>query len=81
MTETGKNKLRSILKNGRRGKGRSTIENLLQGLRNTRQQAIEAKCYDCTCGYADGARDCEDNSCPLYEYHPYRSLEGEYEIN
>jgi hypothetical protein len=68
-------KLHSLIKIGIRAKGLTGIEKLQRGGKLGRAEAIKAKCYDCMGGYPDGAVDCEDNSCPLYEYHPYRSLE------
>lgn len=38
----------------------------------SRRYAIEAKCYDCTGGYIDGRKDCENPKCPLYTFMPYR---------
>ncbi len=81
MPVEGRRKLTSVLKHGLKAKGRSGIERLLNDERNsnnpeiinTRNEAIHAKCFDCSSGYADGVVDCEDTGCPLYEYHPYRT--------
>jgi hypothetical protein len=61
----------SILKFGLRAKGRVELEKLSRGQKLGPTRLILAKCYDCMCGYADGVRDCEDNTCPLYPFHPY----------
>lgn len=65
-------KLESLIKHGLQAKGLQGIKKLLKGVRNTRQEAIEAKCYDCMGGYADGVVDCGDSSCPIYPYNPYK---------
>ena len=72
ITEQGRNKLLSIIENGKRAIGLKNIKNMLTGVFNHRAGAIKAKCYDCMCGYADGIIDCGDTSCPTYPYHPYR---------
>ena len=38
----------------------------------TYKQAVNAKCYDCGCGWGDGAKDCNIPTCPLYGFMPYR---------
>lgn len=38
------------------------------------KQLIRAKCKDCMCGYVDGRRDCEVETCPLYPAMPYGKL-------
>lgn len=38
------------------------------------KQLIRAKCKDCMCDYADGRRDCEVETCPLYPAMPYGKL-------
>jgi Zn-finger protein len=42
------------------------------GERLTMKEMILAKCYECMCGYHDGARDCLIPECPLYPLMPYR---------
>ena len=74
ITEQGRNKLLSIIENGKRAIGLENIKNMLTGVFNHRAGAIKAKCYDCSAGYADGIMDCSVKSCPLYPYHPYRGL-------
>lgn len=58
-------------KGGKLRKGQKNLINYLQGQRLTRNQAIQAKCYDC-----DGMGDsgvCEVERCSLYPYSPFRS--------
>lgn len=62
----------AIEKNGSFGKGRVDLLSHLNGNRITRNEAIRAKCYDCSGYHADGRVDCENNDCPLYPYMPYR---------
>lgn len=54
--------------------GKKHLRNYLQGKRIIRSQAIEAKCYDCSCYYIDGRVDCEVHTCPLYPFMPYGKL-------
>ena len=68
-----KNRGHSVLKFGIKALGRGGLEKFLQGGKITRTRAIEAKCYDCMGGYADGTRDCESHTCPLHPFHPYNS--------
>lgn len=40
----------------------------------TRKEAILANCYICN-GEEESAIDCKgEKSCPLYQYHPHRSM-------
>ncbi len=52
--------------------GRNELIAHRQGRRITRNQAIKAKCYECTGGYADGKGDCGIADCPLYNFMAYR---------
>jgi len=61
----------NILERGIRAIGRPALKRYAEGQRITRGEALKAKCYDCMGGYADGARDCGVESCPLYLYMPY----------
>ena len=61
-----------IPKNGVLAKGKRELEAHLREEKLTPLQSLLAKCYDCMCGYADGRRDCEINSCPNYSRMPYR---------
>ena len=46
--------------------------------RPTKAQCLLAHCHQCLGYYADGKADCENVSCPLYEYMPYREQEPDY---
>jgi len=60
----------TVLKS-RHHRGRRELLKHLDGKRLTPKQAILAKCFDCTGGYADGRADCEVIVCPLYQYMPF----------
>ncbi len=55
-----------IKKHGKTAKGKKELIKYLEGGRLTPKQAIQAKCFDCTCYYADGRQDCKMPSCCLY---------------
>lgn len=55
----------------RRGK-KELLQHLEGGKDLTYKQAVLAKCYDCGCGWSDGAADCNVPTCPLYGFMPYR---------
>jgi hypothetical protein len=57
---------------GIRARGQAERIKCLKGKHLTRAEAMLAHCYDCTGGYADGARDCEMETCSIYGYMPYR---------
>jgi len=61
----------NVLDSGIRAKGLLELKRFSEGQRITRGQALKAKCYDCMGGYADGVKDCQVESCPLYPYMPY----------
>ena len=52
--------------------GQNAYENFMSGGRNTRKEAMLAKCYECMGLYGEGKEDCLGKSCPLYQYYPYR---------
>jgi hypothetical protein len=55
-------------------KGKSEYLRHLEGGKPlTARQAILAKCYECNCGYDDGAEDCKIFACPLYCFMPFRA--------
>lgn len=37
----------------------------------TRKEAMLANCYQCN-GFEDSSEDCLGETCPMYQYHPYR---------
>jgi len=60
------------VRQGKKARGRRELIRFLERKRLTGKQAIEAKCFECMCGYADGKIDCRCYDCPLYPYMPYR---------
>ena len=62
-----------LKKHGKSAQGRKELLKHFNGGKLTRKQAILANCYDCTCYYADGRKDCKMSECPLYPYMPYSS--------
>lgn len=53
-------------------KGRNEFEKHLKGEKLNKSQAIQAKCYECMGGYADGKGDCKISNCPLYPWMFYK---------
>jgi hypothetical protein len=49
------------------------LERYRKGERLTRQQAILATCAACCNSYVDGLADCGIETCPLYQFMPYRT--------
>lgn len=47
----------------------------MKDLKVTFKNAILAQCHECLGYYGDGMQDCENRTCSLYSYMPYRSLE------
>ncbi len=52
-------------------KGQVEFEKFNAGERLTRKQAMLAQCYVCN-GEEDSRQDCLCESCPLYQYQPYK---------
>ena len=46
----------------------------------TRSEAILQHCWQCMGYYSDGRNDCENLSCPLYTFMPYRDREPDLSI-
>ena len=63
----------SLLAKGKEARGKKELTRHTKGEKNTLRQATLAKCYDCTCGYADGKVDCTLKLCPLYPWMPFRA--------
>ena len=63
------NELLESAKSGKGRKGKSLLIRYLSGKRLTRDQAIQAKCFDCD-GMGDSG-ECDIKSCSLYPYSPY----------
>ena len=64
--------IRDILKHGKRRRGKKDILRHLRGGRNTRSEAILAKCYDCS-AYGQ-YKDCDIVTCSLWPYHKGKEL-------
>jgi len=41
-------------------------------LKVTRKNAILLQCWECMGHYADGKQDCENRTCALYPFMPYK---------
>ena len=63
--------LASIISNGVLAQGKRQLKEHLHGKKQTRKNAMLAKCYECMGYYADGKSDCEMQECPMYPYNPY----------
>ena len=59
---------------GKKSPGRAAMARHLAGKKIGRKAAMEAKCFDCCAGYADGKQDCRCPRCPLYSWMPYREV-------
>ena len=64
-------KYENIEKHGITAQGKTELLKYLGDGKVTRKEAMLAKCYECTNGYADGKVDCGIESCPLYPYMPF----------
>lgn len=69
------------IKGGDERKARCRGENemlaLCDGKRLTQREAIYAQCFICQGYYVDGKKDCQNKTCPLYYYMPYRAGQKE----
>lgn len=65
-------KLLAIRKHGKAAIGRAELIRHYSGKKMTYRQMCLAQCYDCTGYYADGKKDCDIITCPLYHQMPYR---------
>jgi hypothetical protein len=65
-------RIADIKKLGKHFRGRRELIAHYQGKTLTRAQAMLGVCYDCLGYFSDGANDCEQPSCPLYPWMPYR---------
>ena len=57
---------------GKLAQGQKQLHKHLTGGRLSYKEAVLAKCYECTGGYADGKMDCKVPECPLYGFMPFR---------
>jgi hypothetical protein len=64
--------LQDIRKYGVSAIGKTDYKRFLASGKVTPLQGVKAKCYDCMGFYQDGKVDCEQVSCPLYPFMPYR---------
>jgi len=69
------NRLEYVIKYGRRARGKAALVCYLKGKKITRQEAIEAKCYECMGYCANGIHRCTIKECPLYKFSPYGGSE------
>lgn len=53
------------------GQGTKELKAFREGKKLTLKQSVKANCADCMGNYANGKRDCDIPSCPLYPYMPY----------
>ena len=69
------------IKGGDERKARCRGENemlaMCDGKRLTQREAIYAQCFICQGYYVDGKDDCQNKTCPLYYYMPYRAGQKE----
>jgi hypothetical protein len=59
-------------KSGPLRKGRRWLIKYLEGGKISRTQAVQAHCYDCS-GMGEHSK-CEQESCALYPYSPYKTV-------
>ena len=56
--------------------GKLSYEKWKKGIRLTKQQQINANCYECN-GFEQGGEDCKGKShCPLYPWSPSAKRRG-----
>ncbi|GAA5262362.1 hypothetical protein KTGMC3_P1077 [Methanocalculus sp. MC3] len=67
------------IERGPRRIGRTEYIKILKGQYCTQRERILAKCFDCAGFYADGGVDCQNKTCPLYKFMPYRRIGGDSE--
>ena len=56
-----------------RCKGEGEVLAMCEGKHLTQREAIYANCFICQGYYVDGKEDCQNKTCPLYYYMPYRA--------
>lgn len=61
-----------IPNNAPKSRGLTMLRRRANGERLTRDEAIAAKCCECSGYYLDGRTDCSVTDCALYPYMPYR---------
>lgn len=65
--------IKQVEEHGKLKQGKTVLLKHYSGQKTTRQEAIQAKCYDCMGYFQDEGLDCENSSCPLYPYFQYSS--------
>ena len=60
-----------------RCRGENELLSMCDGKRLTQREAIYAQCFICQGYYVDGKEDCQNKTCPLYYYMPYRAGQKE----
>ena len=68
---TREQRKKNILKHGATSAGKTHYLKYLNGKKLTRNQAILAKCFECSGYYADGRSACEITDCPIWPWAPY----------
>lgn len=59
-----------------KSRGKTLMIKFLKGERLSPSQAMKAQCFCCNGYYIDGLEDCEDHTCPIYPYMPYKNKKG-----
>jgi hypothetical protein len=67
------NKSHLITDGNKLAKGYKHFKKMWAGNKLAPKEAIEAFCFECMGGYADGIADCQCYDCPLYDHHYYRN--------
>ena len=76
LTKTEKTRLIKEYESNPVSSGRTQYLRYLHGEELTYRQGVLAKCAECCGGYADGRYDCGIPSCPLYQFMPYKGIQG-----
>jgi len=67
-------RIQDILKYGQRKAGQANYLRYLKGERLSASRSIVAYCYHCEGNAGDGVYNCQDICCPLYPWHPYKTV-------
>jgi hypothetical protein len=60
-----------------KSRGKTMMIKYLKGEKLTASQSLIAQCFCCNGYFMDGMEDCEDPTCPLYAFYPYKRKKGE----
>ena len=55
------------------------VEERIRRKKNSPLSGILAHCHQCLGYYHDGREDCENTTCPLYTWMPFRQLKPDYD--